>query len=200
MTQLKNHGADPTLGRKLCSLGVSALHDLAGSLSLPSKHFIALVACDSTRFSVDEMSKAGAWLLDQGAAVIATWGPGCEKFHDIIDETDLEVRPAQAEDELVLTTWHDSESLAEALWFVINTISPVSRYEATCNTVLTIAVGNPEWQAEIERWLTSPALLTQAVVGDSEAKGAPNPRVQRTRAYASLRRSPLTRHPLGAAR
>ena len=26
---------------------------------------------------------------------------------------------------------------------------------------------------------------------------APNPRVQRTRPYASLRGSPLTRHPLG---
>jgi hypothetical protein len=169
MSQLKDHGADPTLGRELISLGASTLRDLAGSLSLPSSHFIALVACDSTRSSVDEMSQVGAWLLGQGAVVIATWGEGCEKFHDIIDETDVETRPDQPDEGVVLTTWHDSESLAEALWFVINTISPAPAYETTCKTVLAIAVGNTEWQAEIEKWLSSPASLTAAVAGGSEA-------------------------------
>ncbi len=36
-----------------------------------------------------------------------------------------------------------------------------------------------------------------SAAGHRGCEAPPNPRVQRTRAYASLRRSPLTRHPLG---
>jgi hypothetical protein len=168
MPRLKDHGADPTLGRKLFSLGVPALADLRGPVELPSPHFIALVACDASRCSVDEMSEAGAWLLSQGAVVIATWGPDCGKFHDVIDETGLEVHPEETDETVVLTTWHESESLAEALWFVVNTISPASAYVATCSTVVCISVGSADWQTEIERWLEAPELLSEAVLGAPE--------------------------------
>jgi hypothetical protein len=171
MKQLRNHGKDPTSGRHLLSLGVSALPDLAGALDLPSQHFIALVACDAALASVDEMSEASAWLLTQGAVVIATWGPGCERFHDIIDETGLDINPAETDETVVLTTWHDADSLAEAVWFVVNTIAPAPAYQGTCNTVVGISVGNTAWQTEIEDWLAKPDRLSQAVLSASGTSG-----------------------------
>lgn len=173
MKSPRYHGRSPGLGRRLFSLGVSALGDLSGRVTLPSPHFIALIAGDTNSASVDEMSAAGAWLLSQGAVVISTWGPGCEKFHDVIDETDLEVHPEETDDTVVLTTWHDSESLASALWFAVNTIGPARAYEQTCNTVMAISVGSPTWLAEIEGWLADPQRLTESVLAVSESDGNP---------------------------
>jgi hypothetical protein len=167
MKELKNRVDEPASGRHLFSLGVSTLHDLDGVLELPSRHFIALVACDTSSASVDEMSDAATWLLSQGAVVIATWGPGCERFHDIIDET-LSIEPEEPDDAVILTTWHDSDSLAEAVWFVIETISAASAYESTCSTVVAISVGNSKWQADIEHWPAEPTRLAGLVLGGSE--------------------------------
>jgi hypothetical protein len=173
MESPKYHGRSPGHGRRLFSLGVSSLGDLSGRVTLASPHFIALIACDTHFASVDEMSAAGAWLLSQGAVVISTWGPGCEKFHDVIDETDLEVHPDETDDTVVLTTWHDSESLASALWFAVNTIGPARAYEQTCTTVMAISVGNSTWLAEIEDRLAHPQRLTDSVLAISESSGNP---------------------------
>jgi hypothetical protein len=59
------------------------------------------------------------WLVDGGCRYAVTWGPECEAWHDAIDWAMIdkfENREVPDED-FIMTTWHDKESLREALWF-----------------------------------------------------------------------------------
>ncbi len=67
---------------------------------------------DSEQESVGEISRVAEVLLGSGGVYFCTWGNGCERVHDII-----EVDPDPADDSVVMTTWHDDETLDEALWF-----------------------------------------------------------------------------------
>ena len=59
----------------------------------------------------------------------AAWGPDCERVHDIIDEEDIGPNPPPTMDRVVMTTWHDDKSLAEAIWFVLHNSWPDESYE-----------------------------------------------------------------------
>lgn len=45
------------------------------------------------------------------ANVLCCWGPGCERLHDCFDEADVCHKLDDADAPVVMTTWHDRESL-----------------------------------------------------------------------------------------
>lgn len=55
-----------------------------------------------------------------------------------------------------MTTWHDSESLRDALWFFLVNSCPHEHYEASTHAALAIAVGSEEWAVEIHEALDHP--------------------------------------------
>lgn len=59
-------------------------------------------------------------------------------------------------DACIMTSWHDSESLEEALWFFLMNAWPDSYYEGTTRAALAISVGEREWYAEICSVLDDP--------------------------------------------
>jgi len=88
-------------------------------------------------------------LLKLGCAYLSTWGPDCERVHDIMDKV------ADAESNItsgvVMTTWHDDESLSEALWYFLNCTHPDEEYAPKgCDLGLVVVVASKEWTAEIE--------------------------------------------------
>jgi hypothetical protein len=62
-----------------------------------------------------------------------------------------------------MTTSHDGESLAEALWFAINSAWPASAYEDNCRSLLAVTVATADWDQEVVRWLNSPHHLNEEV-------------------------------------
>ena len=109
-------------------LYVSVAHDIkTWSPELTRlRPFVALLAMDADTEENETLELLASHLIAAGCHYVCTWGPGCERMHDVVDEvwhrvnSDLAALPADAWDERdVMTTWHERESLDEALWYAI---------------------------------------------------------------------------------
>lgn len=138
-------------------------HHYPGQLTLPSMHFVALIAMDARTNSTYDLFEFGKTLLRQGAVYLCTWGPDSERVHDIFDEASQEVLPEETDETVIMTTWHDSESLAEALYFGLRTTFPGRAYEPRCGTLLVVTIGNAAWSEQVDKWLADPEGSTAAV-------------------------------------
>ena len=125
--------------------------------AIPTKFFTVLIACDSSGLSVEEISGFARALVAKGAVWVCTWGKGCERFHDLIDEVAVEMKvlgwlPPERSEAVVMTTWHERESLAGALWFLLSCAWPLDDELESCST-LVITVGNQAWAQEMAECL-----------------------------------------------
>ena len=146
---MRPFGKNLSTGLEVFALHAESLREAAAKLSLPTQSFIALIACDSDQLAVKEIGEYAIGLMEQGATYICCWGKGCERFHDIIDEIWV-VREmdgkygAVAKDSTLMTTWHNDESLDEALWFLLSSAWPPDGEIESCSTVV-ITIGNESW-------------------------------------------------------
>lgn len=111
-----------------------------------SKYFILFIACDFSKYSIDELSDFTEKMLDEGVACVCTWGKDCGTMHDIFDEI-IVYREVIEKREFphIMTTWHENDSLDEALWFGLLSASVDDDYVEECKSTLIIAVENEDW-------------------------------------------------------
>ena len=70
-----------------------------------------------------QRASAHLWALRSGMVYFCAWGPGCERFHDIVDEVVVEDQMGERifvgnnESDTIMTTWHDDEPLHEVSIF-----------------------------------------------------------------------------------
>ncbi|MEW6073379.1 MAG: hypothetical protein AB1726_12410 [Planctomycetota bacterium] len=108
--------------------------------------------------SAEDVSALIEPLLRAGASYFVCWGPDCERVHDIIDETlsysgnDFGV----PDESCIMTTWHDSEPLREALRFFLANCWPEEHYEDSTTVALAISVGSSAWAMKIAEALDHP--------------------------------------------
>ena len=129
------------------------------SLPLPCRRFRLFVAADSHDTSVDAVSSFVIAALQKGAVYCCAWGPGCERFHDILDEAVVEdglrerrfVGPSPSD--VIMTTWHADESLEEALDFFTTFALPTEGFVADSDFLVVACIGNPEWAVTASRVL-----------------------------------------------
>ncbi|MGE8132553.1 DUF7684 family protein [Novosphingobium subterraneum] len=94
---------------------------LAPNHALPSvgaKPFLAILIADE-RVPDAWRNQIAEWLIANGCLYFVAWGVDCEVWHDSVDWANLEAHGFGdiPDDRFVMTTWHDKESLSEALWF-----------------------------------------------------------------------------------
>lgn len=93
--------------------------------------------------------------IDKGVAYICTWGEGCERMHDIFDETVVWQEVSKNKEiPCIVTTWHTNDSLDEALWFALNNTHPDDFYFETCKSVLVTAVENKDFDKHLRLLLS----------------------------------------------
>jgi hypothetical protein len=135
------------------------LEELDEPYALPGvegRHFICFCAMDATGLRADELGKACSRLLRLGCAYFCTWGPDCERVHDIMDEEDMKLNPSPSDLGCVMTTWHAKESLKEALDSFLDCIQPDETYAPNgCNAALIISFAGNDWNREIEQYITA---------------------------------------------
>jgi len=130
------------------------------------EHFMLFLAWDARGVPDETMFAFARRLVQAGLSYIVAWGPDCERVHDIFDDAgifeNLESNSADAE-ALIMSTWHEHESLAEALWFALHCAYPASPYEATTTSMVLAVIANEEWAGTVESYVADPSRLDAAV-------------------------------------
>jgi hypothetical protein len=131
------------------------------SISLPTRHFVALLATDATGVNAAVLAEFSRRLLRAGCVYFCAWGPDCERVHDVFDGECFDVEP------VIMTTWHAEDSLDEALWYFVSCAFPDDGYRDTTRTALAISIGRPDWHEQIRRRLADLESLARDVVNQT---------------------------------
>ena len=112
--------------------------------------YCLFIACDSVEISVAVLSQFAKFAIKNGCAYVCTYGSGCSRLHDIFDEIHVIDTLDTPDDEGVLmTTWHDNESLEDALHFFVNCAYPNKDYAETPSDWIAISVGSDRYGKEM---------------------------------------------------
>ncbi len=147
MSQLIRIAREEVSGRGLYVLEL--VTPRVGEFEPPARRFGCFLVMDASRVDDETIRELVRALLGAGAAYFATWGPGCQRVHDLIDAQRPEDEPGP--DDVVMTTWHDDENLDEAIWESIYVAMPAGRYEDGCDAVVAIVVDAPAAAEQIRR-------------------------------------------------
>jgi hypothetical protein len=124
-------------------------------LKLPSKRSIVLIAGDSRDVPSSTIAAAAESLLESGLTTVCTWGPDCERVHDVFDE--VYVGDASHEPSFILmSTWHSSDTLAEAVHYFRDIAFP-DDHDFDETSYIAITVANAPLAGQIESILLQPA-------------------------------------------
>ncbi|MFZ2277086.1 MAG: hypothetical protein WAW39_04775 [Prosthecobacter sp.] len=99
-------------------------YDELRSVTPPSRHSVILLAGDAKGISTDIISEAADHLLAAGLSYVCTWGPDCERVHDIFDQSYVGDGTTEPMSEF-MSTWHSAESFEEAVEFFAVTAWPM---------------------------------------------------------------------------
>jgi hypothetical protein len=112
---------------------------------------------DAREIGAKRLGEPAARLLKRGLAYLCAWGPDCERVHDIFDEKDLARDLKRDTHDVIMTIWHDDESLEEALWLFVHSAFPADGYVHGCTDWVIAPIANPGWEQEIREKIRSVA-------------------------------------------
>jgi hypothetical protein len=130
------------------------IHSRLVAAFTPSPHFVALLVLDATTIEDAAIRQLAKNLLSSGCVFFISWGPDCERVHDLFDTV------ANFYEPLIMTTWESDEPLDEAIWELLYMTHPHDAYWDTCRNAVAITVGNSDWSAQVERRLKDIESLT----------------------------------------
>ena len=133
-------------------------------LDVPSRRFRLFVAADVTGTPTEVISAFAHAALRAGMVYFCAWGPDCSRFHDIVDlvlvrdELNDRLFVGASEEDTILTTWHEKESLTDALDFFVGWAYPTDGFETDSNYWVALCLNNAEWTATMRRRLGQAAV------------------------------------------
>jgi hypothetical protein len=163
-------GFDTLTGRDLFCIAVDQAGDIPEQFVLPSRRFVCLVAWDSSGADERSIQRLAQTLVASGVAYVCAWGAGCSHFHDVVDLELMRVDPESAKPH-VMTSWHDDESIEDALWFFLVCAVPDDELLDDCRSGLVLTIGQPAFAALAREALRDPQAFSRRVVGE-EPHGA----------------------------
>jgi len=134
-------------GRKFYTLDLDRIEDWPARLDVQPPHFVLFLACDAAQLDVETISDFAETTMDQGLAYICAWGRDCERLHDIFDEChvmrtlDL---PKDQDKGVLMTTWHETDTLEDALEFFFRCAVPNEDFAPVCKAWLAASIGSSE--------------------------------------------------------
>ena len=146
---VRHLGRERSHPREVYLLSIERLSDLPSRLKVPCQRFVMLLTADTTGADLDKTVLADS-ILGAGCVYFCAWGPGCEAMHDVVDDVFLERIDYAPDKGVLMTTWHDSEPLADAVEFALLSAWPDDYYLDGCGAVVLAVSGNDAWASEIE--------------------------------------------------
>jgi hypothetical protein len=156
--QLRRIGFDDVSERALFILSAEKPSDISNiSIVTGCRYFVAFIAWESENESPSDIARVARMLLDAGCVYFCCWGPGCERMHDIVDEEYVgDGSSVLDHDLIIMTTWHDDESLEESVWFALHAAFPDNRFFDECKAVVAICIGNKTTEKQLVAALADP--------------------------------------------
>jgi hypothetical protein len=171
MSQLERFGTGGIGDRHLYLVELATADALPTDLSLEGLHFACAILLDGNATNTDAIGRMAVSLLEQGLIYACTWGPGCERVHDNIDEELVGGGPEMPRFPLeVVTTWHANDSLDDALYYWLSITQPHDKYSESCTSSLVLSIGNAEWAACAREVVANPKGFCTGVLA-AEANG-----------------------------
>lgn len=140
-------------------LSLPSINDLAGLVQRRHPNFLLLLAWNAPEMNQAKLIDLFRPIVDRGLVYFCAWGDNCEAIHDAVEQCDIqkyqEDGRALTPDSILMTTWHARESLREALWFFKVCTLPAESFAPYACDRFAVAVGNPDWAAELERAVRS---------------------------------------------
>jgi hypothetical protein len=153
LRRLGYHGANQ---REIYLLTLDALSMPLTLPEIEGRRFACLCLLDAKGVSTEVLGTFCSRLLHAGCAYLCTWGPDCERVHDIMDEQIVGDNPPHSYAGAVLTTWPAEEPLERAIWYFLYCTDPDKDYAPNgCDTGLIITVAESDWNAQIEKYVSA---------------------------------------------
>ena len=135
------------------------LANLPSIVTPTSRYFALFLAMDARGIRDIAILDLARAMLKKGLACLCSWGPGCERVHDLFDEAMWPEIPNPTDGNVIMTTWHSNEPLKYALWYFAHAAFAAEDYSQTCTDWVAGCVGNPEWEQTIKKKLQGLARL-----------------------------------------
>lgn len=163
---IESHGLERSSNRSLFVIEADRPEDVPSEIDVPGPNFVCFLAWDTHELEVFVIAAVAERLLRAGCAYVCCWGLGCSRVESIFDEVELELRP---DGPWAMTTWHDEESLASALWFALFSTWPDEAFANSCGSLVGISIGSSEWATEIRDAFRDTAEFNARVIATDES-------------------------------
>jgi hypothetical protein len=150
--------------RRLYLLGVDRIRDVPRNIEVGSRYFVCVLAMEAKGMPDDDISNVTRGLVRSGCVYLCTWGPDCERVHDLTDSELGALEAGQSNATDVMTTWHDQDSLSEVLWYALNVAWPAGAFEDQCASTLVVVIGRPDWAETCRAALQDPDAFSKRVL------------------------------------
>lgn len=157
-------GEDPGTGRPYFLLegrNLSAWNVSGAGLDL----FTLLLAIDAPRYPDEQLSTLAERFREAGLGYLCAWGPGCSRVHTLFDLATVDEESRGVERPFLVTTDHEREPLAEALWYAID-LAFHEDVRQPRESGVVIGTDREEWEFEIRARLADPDELRRYVAED----------------------------------
>lgn len=127
------------------------MESLSATITGLSKPFVLLLAADATKLSDEQILHAAEQIVPMGLCYLCAWGPGCKRMHDLFDRVAIpfEATTQNPFQKVIMTTWHDDESLRKATWFFQNCAWPPESNGPDDVAWLAVSINNRLWSNKI---------------------------------------------------
>ena len=139
--------------------------------------FRAVIVLDGP-YSDQWQDDVSRWLVDSGCLYMMAWGPNCSSWDDSVDFAQIQkFLPDEAPDEeFVMTTWHDDETLESVFWFAQFC---ADQGDVDLKNTLIVHVGHDDREAEFATLFEESFTL---------AEREPEPEIERQKSKGWLQR------------
>jgi hypothetical protein len=145
---MEKMGFDGISGRHEFLINATDAAELPSRIVLPSSRFVCLVVWDAVDVEDETITHLAQQLLLSGAVYVCAWGPDCMRVHDLVDAVAVDSSEAGDNEAVVMTTWHEDESISEAVWFSRRCALPDRTLFDDCGSTLVLVIGSAAWADE----------------------------------------------------
>ena len=127
-------------------ISLPTLDALAEEIKTASPNFALFLGMDARSVNDSTLMFVADKLFSKGLAYLCAWGTDCKRIEHIFDQVVIGNCLASGievtQNNVVMTTSHEGETISEALWFFIYAAIPARDYEPTCKDWVVVSVGD----------------------------------------------------------